>query len=552
MKQLPVEPVQHDVFFRQHRHVWRKSTTLTDVLVNGTVTGHTRVMRKWLPLVTISLGTFMLLIDVTIVNVALPDMAIDLHTSFTDLQWVIDIYALALAALLLGVGGFADLVGRKRVYIGGLLLFAASSLTAGLSTSTTMLITARAVQGVGAAAMFATTIALINTSYHGRDRGLAFGVWGAFNGAAAAAGPILGGLLTQGLSWRWIFFVNLPITVIAVFLGLRVLTHDERRSGARIDLPGVTAFTIAAGSVTFALTRAGENGWGSAMTIGFLALGAAALVAFLVIEAHVRAPILEPALLRRPSFSGILVGAMLLPIAAFAALTYASLWLQSVNGMSPIQTGLALVPLALTALPVSLIGGRFLHNVSPRWMISGGLTFIGLGSLAQAHLGGGSSWSALLPGLVLIGIGVGLATPILASAALASVPMERGGMASGAVNTARQLGYALGIAGLGVICQSRIGALISDVPGLVHGSVSATARAITGGQGPALLHAAPASAQATVNAAIHNAYASGLNVTLIVAGAIGLAGAAWVAVALRPRPAEVEANAEPEPEAVAA
>jgi EmrB/QacA subfamily drug resistance transporter len=501
-------------------------------------------MRKWLPLVTISLGTFMLLIDVTIVNVALPDMAIDLHTSFTDLQWVIDIYALALAALLLGIGGFADLVGRKRVYIGGLLLFAASSLTAGLSADTTMLITARAVQGIGAAAMFATTIALINTSYHGRDRGLAFGVWGAFNGAAAAAGPILGGLLTQGLSWRWIFFVNLPITVLAVVLGLRVLTGEEPRQKARIDLPGIAAFTIAAGAVTFALTRAGDNGWGSATTIGLLAVAAGALIAFVVIEANVKAPILAPALLRRASFSGVLMGALLLPAAAFAALTYASLWLQSVKGLSPIGTGLVLAPLAVMALCVSLLSGRFLHNVAPRWMIGGGLALIGVGSLMPAHLSAGSGWSALTPGLLVIGIGVGLATPILASAALASVPHERGGMASGAVNTARQLGYAVGIAGLGVICQSRIGAHLSAVPDLVRGSVSATARAVTGGQGPALLHAAPPSARPALSAAIHGAYASGLNVTLLVAGAIGLVGAAWVVVALRPRRAEAESESE--------
>jgi EmrB/QacA subfamily drug resistance transporter len=500
-------------------------------------------MRKWLPLVTISLGTFMLLIDVTIVNVALPDMAIDLKTSFTQLQWVIDIYALALAALLLGIGGFADLVGRKRVYIGGLLLFAAASLTAGLSASTTMLITARAVQGVGAAAMFATTIALINTSYHGRDRGFAFGVWGAFNGAAAAAGPILGGLLTQALSWRWIFFVNLPITVLAVVLGVRVLTADEPRAQGRIDLPGVAAFTLAAGALTFALTRAGDNGWTSASTLILLGTGVAALIAFLVIEVRRRAPILEPALLRRASFSGVLVGAMLLPIAAFAGLTYASLWLQSVRGLTPIETGLALVPLALMALVVSLIGGRFLHHVAPRWMISGGLALIGLGALAQAHLSSGSSWSALTPGLLLIGIGVGLATPILASAALSSVPPEQGGMASGAVNTARQLGYALGIAGLGVICQSRIGSRIGGISGVGHGSTSALAREITGGQAPGLIHAAPPSARPALDAAIHAAYASGLNITMLVAGAIGLVGAVWVAVALSPARAGASAVA---------
>ena len=454
---------------------------------------------------------------------------------------MIDIYALALAALLLGVGGFADKVGRRKVYVGGLVVFALSSLTAGLSTSTAMLITARGVQGIGAAAMFATTIALINTSYHGRDRALAFGVWGAFNGAAAAAGPVLGGLLTQGLSWRWIFFVNLPISVVAVVLGLRVLDRDEQKAGGRIDLPGVAAFTVAAASLTFALTRAGANGWTSATTLGLLGVGVAALIAFGLIEAHARNPILAPALLRRASFSGVIVGALVLPIAAFAALTYASLWLQSVNGMDPIDTGLALMPLALMALPVSLIGGRFLHNVAPRWMIGGGLALIGLGSLEQAHLTAGSSWSVLLPGLLVIGIGVGLATPILASAALASVPHERGGMASGAVNTARQLGYALGIAGLGLICQTQIASSISGKVGSAHASEAA--RAIVGGQGPRLIAASPPPLRPAVEHAIHTSFASGLNLTLVIAGAIGLLGAAVVIVALRPRTAEEPAAA---------
>jgi MFS family permease len=250
-------------------------------------------MRKWLPLISICLGNLMLLIDVTIVNVALPDMARDIGTSFSDLQWVIDIYALALAALLLGLGSLSDLVGRKLVYIGGLALFAAGSLTAGLSGDTAVLIAARCVQGIGGAAMFATTIALINSTYRGPDRGVAFGVWGAVNGAAAATGPIIGGLLTQGLSWRWIFFVNLPVSVVAISLGWRVLGRDRHRQGARLDAPGVLAFTLACGAVTLALTRASDNGWGSPTTLGLLGTGALAALAFLSIERRAARPVLS-------------------------------------------------------------------------------------------------------------------------------------------------------------------------------------------------------------------------------------------------------------------
>ena len=356
---------------------------------------HTGPMRKWLPLITVSLGTFMLLIDVTIVNVALPDMATDLHSSFSSLQWVIDIYALALAALLLGIGAFSDKVGRRPVYIAGLVVFALSSLSCGLAPDTTVLIVSRGVQGIGAAAMFATTIALLSTSYEGRDRGLAFGVWGAINGAAAAAGPILGGLLTEGLSWRWIFFVNLPISVVAIALSVYALSRDEPRREGRVDLPGMLTFTVSAAAVTYALTRASDAGWGSAQTIGLLALSAVSLLAFGMIETRSRRPLLDLALLRRPRFSAVLVAAFILSLAAFSYLTYISLWLQSVNGMSPIGAGAAFLPLSLASLTVSLTVGRFLHTpTAQRWALTGGLTLIGAGALLAAHLGAGSAGPA--------------------------------------------------------------------------------------------------------------------------------------------------------------
>jgi EmrB/QacA subfamily drug resistance transporter len=503
---------------------------------------HTHPMRKWLPLITVSLGTFMLLIDVTIVNVALPDMATDLHSSFSSLQWVIDIYALALAALLLGIGAFSDRVGRRPVYIVGLAVFALASLASGLAPSTTALIIARGVQGAGAAAMFATTIALLSTSYEGRDRGVAFGVWGAINGAAAAAGPILGGLLTEGLSWRWIFFVNLPISVVAIAFSVLALSKDEPRRTGRIDVPGMIAFTASAGAFTYGLTRASEVGWGSTQTLVVLVIGVVALAAFVAIESRTSQPLLDLKLLRRAAFSAVLAAAFIFSLAAFAYLTYTSLWLQSVRGMSPIQAGAAFLPLSLAALTVSLSVGRYLHSpVARRWAIAGGLALIGAGALLQAHLGAGSDWRSLFIGLLVTGIGVGLVSPTLASAALSAVPQQLGGMASGALNTMRQLGYALGIAGLGVILQSRIGDSLSGAPGVRDSSQ--LAKAVAGGQSQQVLGATPATARPGLDHAIHTAFASGLNGALLIAGIAGLAGAGVVAIALRPKRAEQAADA---------
>ena len=345
-------------------------------------------MRKWAPLAAVCLGTFMLLVDVTIVNVALPDMAVDLHTSFSSLQWVIDSYAVALAALLMGLGSLADLRGRRRVYLAGLAVFAAASLASGLAASPGLLIAARGVQGIGGAAMFATTIALLNASYQGRDRGTAFGVWGAVAGASAAVGPVLGGLLTEALSWRWIFFVNLPVSAVAVALTLAAFGADRSQATARFDLAGVLAFTAGAAATTFGLVRASSLGWAAGQTIGLIAAGLAAFVIFVLIESRARQPLLQVSLLRRPAFAAVMIAALLLNAAAFAYLAYSSLWLQTVLGLSPVQAGLAgAAPMSLSAFVVSAAIGRFLHASNPRWIIGGGMALVGAGALLQAGLG---------------------------------------------------------------------------------------------------------------------------------------------------------------------
>ncbi|MBB5122026.1 multidrug MFS transporter [Streptomyces eurocidicus] len=492
-------------------------------------------MRKWLPLVAVCLGTFMLLVDVTIVVVALPDMAESLRTSFADLQWVMDVYALALAALLLGVGSLADRVGHRQVYVVGLVLFALASLACGLATGPAALIAFRGVQGIGGAAMLATTTALISSIYQGRDRGVAFGAWGAVSGAASAAGPVLGGLLTEHLDWRWIFFVNLPISVLAIVMTLRFVAVPPARRSRGVDLPGMAAFTVAAGAATYALIKGSDNGWGSATTLGLFGLAAVALLAFLLIEKRRREPLLDLSLFRQGSFSGLMVAAVLLSVAAFSYLAYTSLWLQSVRGMGPVTAGLTCLPMSLAAFLVASLSGRFLHGASPRWTVGPGLLLIGAGAFLQATIDADSSWTVLVPGLAVTGVGVGLATPMLASAALASVAPERGGMASGAVNTARQLGNALGIAVLGVVFHAGMtGALRDHGKGAVA-DPAATADALAGGQaGAVIAHAGPAE-RAAAGRLVHDAFATGLQQTFLVSGALGVLGG-LVAVALVRRP----------------
>ncbi|MDH6126180.1 MFS transporter [Kitasatospora sp. GP82] len=502
-------------------------------------------MRKWLPLIAVCLGAFMLLVDVTIVTVALPDMATSLHTGFADLQWVMDIYALALAALLLGAGSLADLVGRRAVYLGGLVLFALASLACGLSGSSGELIAFRGLQGIGGAAMFATTMALLSSTYQGRGRGIAFGVWGAVNGAAAAAGPILGGLLTEHLDWRWIFYVNLPISALAVLVTLRAVRESRNPHATGVDLPGLVTFTVAAGVLTFALIRGGDYGWTSTTTLGLLALSALSLLAFVLIESRSRRPMLDLGLFRNRTFLGVMTGGLLLSVAAFSYLVYASLWLQSVRGMSPVTAGLSLLPMSAVSFVTAALVGRLLHGASPRLTIGGGLLLIGAGALLQATVDADSTWTALAPGLALTGAGVGLATPTLASTAMAAVPPTRAGMAGGALNTSRQLGNALGIAVLGAVFKSGLLDSLHSNPGTEN--AHRTAEALTGGQAAALIAHTPADQRPAVLHLIHTAFATGLRDTFLLSAALGLAGALTTLTLLRPAPTPQPAPHPSEP-----
>ncbi|MEV5608653.1 MFS transporter [Streptomyces sp. NPDC052225] len=486
-------------------------------------------MRTWGTLTAVCLGTFMLLLDVSIAVVALPDMAGALHASLTDLQWVMDGYALALAALLLGTGAAADILGRRRVHVVGVVVFAAASLVCGLASGPGMLVAARVVQGLGAAAMFATTLPIIGAVYQGRQRSVALGVFGAVSGGAAAIGPVLGGLLTEGPGWRWIFWVNLPVSVAAVWLTLRHVPESRGPSERRIDWAGTAAFAAFAGAATYGVIRAGEEGWSERGALVSLGAAALALLCFVAVERRSAHPMLDLALLRRPAFVGVMVGAFAFNAAAFGVLPYTSLWLQTLLGMSPVHGGLVFLSLSGASMVVAIAGGKLLHGVPARITVGGGLVLIGVGLCCQGVLDAGSSWPALVPGLLLTGVGVGLVSPGIAGAALATVEPARSGMAGGSLNTFRQLGYALGIAVFGTVLISRM----QDT--LPRGA----AHALAGGGADALRGRIP-------EQSLHTAFAQGLNSASLVAGCVALVAGFLVLVLVRsPQTPVAEPTAPP-------
>jgi EmrB/QacA subfamily drug resistance transporter len=492
------------------------------------------LVRKWLPLTAVCLGTFVLLVDVTIVNVALPAMAINLHMSLSALQWVIDGYALTLAALLIGIGVVADRLGHRLIHVTGLVVFALASLASGLAPNAGALVAARVVQGVGGAAMLATIFALLNSSYAGRDRGTAYGIWGAVSGASTAAGPLIGGPLTESLSWRWIFFVNLPVGVLAIVTCLVALRDPHTPTPRRVDPVGMALFTAAIGALTFGMIRANEHGWGDPTCWSMLVAGAVLLLGFTVAESRIHQPLLDLALLRDSTFSGVLLAALLLNLATYVSFAYTSIWMQSVLHLTPITAGLVGLPMSAAAFVVSASLGRMMHRLRARYVISAGILLIGIGDLLDAVLVHASaSWPALLPGFLVVGVGVGMATPPLNSTGMAAAPAERGGMAAGAVNTARQVGFAFGIALLGSVFTAGARHTLTNrqMP-----AADAVAHAVASGRSASVLLSAPPDSRGLIDDAIHAAAASGIEALLTVAGLVGVAAAVISLVMIRDRP----------------
>jgi EmrB/QacA subfamily drug resistance transporter len=485
--------------------------------------------RRW-TLIAVCVTTFMLLLDITVVNVALPRIQESLNASLTGLQWVVDAYALALAALILTAGALADRYGRRLLFGFGVVVFTTASLVCGLAWNIAALDIARGVQGIGGAALFATALALIGHEYRGRDFFGAIAVWGATIGAAVASGPLVGGLLTDGLGWRWVFFVNVPVGCFALFVAVRRMTESRDVGAVRTDVRGLLTFSAALFLIVFGLLRGNSEGWSSALILSSLAGGIALLAAFVVVELLQERPMLDMSLFRRPAFVGVSLATFALGAGMFAMFPYLSIYLQDVVGTSPLGAGLRLLPLTVFVFVVP-IATRNLAQRAPAWILAGiGLLLASASLLLMHGVSASSRWTTLLPGFIVAGIGIGLANPTLAAAALRVVDPRRAGMASGFNNTCRLSGVAIGVAGLGAVLEHRVStSLAANGHGRLAQAVSSAGERVAHGQ-PALAHLAAA------------AFSNGLNTALLTGCIVVFVGAVGALVLMRAQPAGAPAS----------
>ena len=486
--------------------------------------------RKWWTLFAVSVATFMLLLDITVVNTALPAIQHDLDASFTDLQWVIDAYTLSLAALVLTAGVLADRLGRRRVFAAGLFIFTGASLLAGFAGDPTFLNITRAVQGIGGAIMFAVSLALVAQEFApGRDRGVAMGVYGATIGVAVATGPLVGGALTDALGWESIFFLNVPIGVAAIVITYTKLRETRDPNASRIDWAGLVTFSSALLLLVLGLLRGNDEGWGSTLIVSLFAASGVLLALFLAIELRVSQPMLPLHLFRKPAFTGVQLAAAGISASMFALFLYLTFYLQGFLGDSPLEAGLRYLPLTMTTFFVSAATGALISKVQARFLLAGGLVLVGLALLMMGGIGTDDEWTTLLPGFIVAGIGIGLVNPVIADVAVSVVPKEQSGMASGINDTFRQVGIAIGIAAWGAIFLGRgadkVEQVLAGTPGATGDRPRQLVEAISSGNLDTAVANVPAGQRAAVADAAREGFLSGMNEILMLGGLLALAGA---------------------------
>jgi EmrB/QacA subfamily drug resistance transporter len=411
--------------------------------------------RKWWTLLAACVATFMLLLDITVVNVALPPIQRDLKASFTDVQWVIDAYTLTLAAFVLTSGSLADRLGRRRVFAFGIVVFTLASLTCGLTVSPTMLNVSRAVQGLGGAVLFAVSLALVAQEFIGKERATALAVYGGTIGVAVAIGPIVGGVLTTSFGWRWIFCLNVPIGIAGLLVTLTRVRESRDPDARGVDWLGLITFGAANTMLVLGLLRGNQDGWTSPLIVGLFAGTVALFAVFLFIESRLAQPMLPLGYFRNRTFTGAQVAAFTISATMFAMFLYIILYVQNLLGYSPMGAALRFLPVTIASFLIAPLSGIAVTKVAPRLLLALGLGLIAAGLILMAGIHEGEDWSGILFGLILGGVGIGVVNPVLANVALSTVPEEHSGVASGINDTFRQVGIASGTAAMGALFMAR-------------------------------------------------------------------------------------------------
>jgi EmrB/QacA subfamily drug resistance transporter len=408
----------------------------------------------------------MIMLDNTIVSVALPSIQADLHTSLSQLEWVINAYAMVFAVLLLTGGKLADYLGRRRIFITGLIVFTASSLACGLASTGGQLIGARAAQGVGAALMLPATLSIITATFPVKERGLAIGIWSGVSGVALAIGPLVGGLLAQHAGWEWIFFVNIPVGILGVFATLWLVRESrDTTADQRLDFPGLLTSGAGIFLITYGLTEANHYGWSSSRIIFCFIGGALALALFVVVELRQRRPMFDLGLFRNTTFAGGNIGGLLMFMALFGQIFFSSIYLQAVLGYSAVQAGATFLVATGCVTFTAPISGILSDKIGARIPTTVGMVTYGIGMLGLSTMDASSTFWDLFPWLFIGGLGFGLIVPAITAAVMSSVPVDQGGVASGAMQAFRQLGGGLGVAIFGAIVASHVGDLPPGAPG---------------------------------------------------------------------------------------
>jgi EmrB/QacA subfamily drug resistance transporter len=445
--------------------------------------------RKWWTLGAVAFGLFMIMLDNTIVNVALPSIQRDLDIGISELEWVFNGYALTFGVLMLTGGKLADLLGRRRIFIAGLVIFTIASLFCGLATSAAWLIGARVLQGAGSALMNPATLSIITATFPPRQRGMAIGIWAGVSAMALAIGPLVGGLITEHWSWNWIFFINVPIGILAILV-TRLVVDESRDTSAeqRLDLPGLLSSGIALFALTYGLIEANTYGWTSARILSLFALAAVSFAAFILLELHQRAPMLDLNLFRNGTFAGTNSVMLLVGLAMFGVFFYNSLFIQNVMGWSAVQTGASFLPMTVLIILVAPAAGKWSDRVGSRWLMGVGMVLLSISLLIFSRLDASSDFWDILPGLLVGGFGMAIVMTPTTAAAMGSVPVDKAGVGSAVLNSMRQVGGALGIAVMGaIIASSATGQ--PGTPESLNGFVTGYQNALTVAAGIALVGA---------------------------------------------------------------